>query len=135
MTNSDKCLYWERIYQVINGNKCHILTKLKYGVIPENQRLEYKSFDDVWQKKFGLQCSYNERKRIFGKGKIRVLYYATNYGYKKLTESNFGSAYIEIEYKEGSTGYTTQYLAKELPSEMFFDYCRDNLQKGEISNE
>lgn len=134
MENGNKCLYWERIFQVINGDKCHIHTALRYGTIPENKRFEYNSFDDVWQKKFELRCYYNERKRIFGKGKIRVIYYAADYGHKKLTESNFKSAYIEIEYKVGSTGYTTQYLSKELPVEMFFDYCRDNLQKGEIND-
>ncbi|MCM1062688.1 MAG: hypothetical protein NC452_20775 [Eubacterium sp.] len=132
---NNKRLYWERTLQVINGNECCIHTTLKYGIIPENQRLEYKSFDNVWKNRSNFCCYCDERKKLFSKAKIRVLHYATDYGYKKLTESNFESAYIEIVHKEDSTGCTTQYLSQKLPAEMFFKYCRDNLQKGEIGNE
>ena len=132
---SKKCLYYQRFYQTINGNTYPICcAQLRYGVMPQNEKKEYKTFDELWENKSGLRCYSCEYKKLFGKERVRKIYYPTVYGFgdKCVKESNFENAGFEIRYDECTADFSIEKLSKELTADMFFDYYKDNMQKKGI---
>lgn len=141
---NNKCLYWRRIIQTINGNKYPICVNLEYGIIPQDEKWEYKTFDELWQNKDKFSCYSHAYKKLFSKEQVRKLYYSTAYGYKnkRLQESDFESASLEIKYDKCAIDYSIKNISERLTAEMFFDYCKDNmtaksifLTKGMSNNE
>ncbi len=127
-----KCLYWERVFQTINGDKYPIYTKLEYGVMPEDEKHEYKTFDELWQNRCNFRCYGYTRKRLFRKEEERLLWYRSMETDKRLKETKFKSAILEIKYDEYTLNYSIKELSEKLTADMFFDYCRDKLSKKYI---
>lgn len=130
--NGKKCLYYQRFYQTINGDSSPICRdQLRYGIMPQNEKKEYKTFDELWENKSGLRCYGREYKKLFGKGQVRKIYYSASYGFrdKCVKESNFENAAFEIEYDECTADFSIDTLSKSLTADMFFDYYKDNIQK------
>lgn len=130
-----KCLYWQRHYQIINGDKCHICSILKYGIMPQDQKWEYKTFDEFWQNRCDFSCYSHKCKKLFGKEEVRKIYYSTNRGYKnkRLKEKDFKSACLEIKYEENAINYySIKQISEYLTADMFFDYCKDHMITNEV---
>ncbi len=129
-----KCLYWRRFSQTINEDKYLICTNLEYGVMPKDEKQEYKTFDELWQNRNYFSCCDYERKKLFSKSKVRMFWYSTMYGRdKRLKETDFKSACLETKYDECTVGYSIKKISEKLTTDMFFDYCIDNMSnKGYI---
>ncbi len=125
-----KCLYWRRFSRTINGDKYPIYTKLEYGVMPNDEKLEYKTFDELWESRNDFSCYGIECRKPFSKRKVRMLLYSTMYGRdKQLKETDFKSACFETKYDKCTVGYSIKKLSEQLTADMFFDYCIDNMSK------
>ncbi len=129
-----KCLYWRRFSQTINGDEYPICSNLEYGVMPKDEKQEYKTFDELWKSRDGFSCYGIECKKPFSKRKVRMLWYSTMYGRdKRLKETDFMSACLETKYDECTVSYSIKKISEKLTTDMFFDYCIDNMSnKGYI---
>ena len=141
MNKIKKQLYQIYATRTINGHRRIFCGRLHYGAIPENHKKEYTNFSEAFSELGDpngiLHCFCYKKRNPFNKKETHVIEFTDDNGKLHLVkEKSFKNASLKIEYLEESPSYTVQYLAKELTSDEFFEYIKDNLfEEEEESNE